>query len=68
MFPGSCASRGRSRTRRTSRRTGAGGRTSGAAAAEKSKGKEVTHSLPLSTYSALGGLRQGPPPPAESPA
>lgn len=29
-------------------------------AGRKNKGKEVTHSLPLSTYSAVGGLRQGP--------
>ena len=26
----------------------------------KSKGKEITHSLPLSMYSAPGGLRQDP--------
>ncbi|AVV46575.1 hypothetical protein C6376_39660 [Streptomyces sp. P3] len=32
----------------------------------KSKGKEVTHSLPLSTYSARGALRQGPGRGAES--
>ncbi|MFF1655068.1 glycosyltransferase [Streptomyces sp. NPDC058255] len=34
----------------------------------KGKGKEVSHSLPLSTYSAPGGLRQGPGGAAESPA
>ena len=32
----------------------------------KSKGKEVTYSLPLSTYSARGALRQGPAHGAES--
>jgi len=34
----------------------------------KGKGKEVTYSLPLSTYSALGALRQDPGRAAESPA
>ena len=34
----------------------------------KEKGKEVTHSLPLSTYSAPGALRQDPGRAAESPA
>jgi ABC-type oligopeptide transport system ATPase subunit len=32
------------------------------------KGKESTHSFPLSTYSAPGGLRQDPGRAAESPA
>ena len=32
------------------------------------KGKEVTHSLPLATYSAPGALRQDPGRAAESPA
>jgi hypothetical protein len=32
------------------------------------KGKETTHSLPCSTYSALGGLQQDPCRAAESPA
>ena len=32
------------------------------------KGKESTHSLPLSTYSAPGGLRQDPGRAADSPA
>jgi hypothetical protein len=35
---------------------------------QKGKGKEVTHSLPLSMYSAPGGLRQDPGRVAESPA
>lgn len=39
------------------RETAEGG--GGGRGALKGKGKEVTHSLPLSTYSAPGGLRQG---------
>ena len=33
---------------------------------QKEKGREITHSLPLSTYSAPRVLRQDPPGPAES--
>src|SRR5262249_32138672 len=43
-------------------------RLAGPQRATKRKGKEVPRSLPLSTYSALGGLPQGPGRTAESSA
>lgn len=58
--PGACAADGERKKKRA--------REEAREDAANEKGKEVTHSLPLSTYSAPGALRQGPGRAGESPA